>query len=120
MYIFGGWTKKPENDLHCFNLITHSWSEIPGKGDIPSPRSRFGMTLYGDQFYVFGGWDGNVFLDDLFSFQIETSVWTKIPNNFPRKIGQQLVCTWEDIMFVFGGNDGLQAHSDFYGLYLTD
>lgn len=120
MYLFGGWTRKPENDLYCFNMTTQTWSQIDPKGEVPSPRSRFGMAIHQNYIYIFGGWDGVAFLDDFFSFHILTSTWTKVGINFPRKIGQQLVCTWNDIMFVFGGNDGNQAYSDFYGLYLTD
>lgn len=76
-YVFGGCTSHPENDLYRYDITTNDWCKVRGEGQTPSARSRFGMLIKGDKFYVLGGWDGETFLDDMYSFNIRKYPYKK-------------------------------------------
>jgi len=118
MWLFGGFSNKPEKDLFCFNFTTSTWTEIDTTGEAPGGRSRFGMAYYADQIFIFGGFDGKLFLSELYCLNLVTRHWAKIANNFPHPLGQFSVEVYNNILLIFGGNDGLIANNNFYGLFL--
>ena len=47
MYIFGGWDHRTfYNDLHVYNRISNSWSEIKTTGSVPRARCQCSMVLF--------------------------------------------------------------------------
>merc|ERR1711976_649351 len=74
VYIFGGAHDYTcYNDLHCFDLETHTAEELierkkashPDTGKhFPSPRSSHGAQCYNNQLIIFGGWQGQGFSND--------------------------------------------------------
>ncbi len=55
---------------HCvlFSAVTMQWSAVEAKGDIPEPLSGHSATLFGSQIFVFGGYDGQTYHDQLYVF----------------------------------------------------
>jgi len=47
-------------DRYCFKR--QSWRLVPATGTLPLPRDRHVAVVFGDAFYVFGGFDGNALL----------------------------------------------------------
>ncbi|KAK8483433.1 hypothetical protein V6N13_104423 [Hibiscus sabdariffa] len=81
LILFGGEDakKKKLNDLHMFDLKSLTWLTLQCTGTRPLPRSNHVATLYGDKtLFVFGGASKSRTLNDLYSLDFETMVWSRI------------------------------------------
>ncbi|KAI0512305.1 hypothetical protein KFK09_012944 [Dendrobium nobile] len=81
LILFGGQDTKGRklNDLHMFDLKSSTWLPLHYTGAGPSPRSNHVSALYDDRFlFVFGGQSKSRILNDLYSLDFETMVWSKI------------------------------------------
>ncbi|KQJ86454.1 acyl-CoA-binding domain-containing protein 6 [Brachypodium distachyon] len=81
LILFGGEdTKgKKRHDLHMFDLKSLTWLPLNYKGSGPSPRSNHIAALYDDRILlIFGGHSKSKTLNDLFSLDFETMVWSRV------------------------------------------
>ncbi|XVF38664.1 hypothetical protein REPUB_Repub20aG0122100 [Reevesia pubescens] len=81
LILFGGEDakKKKLNDLHMFDLKSLTWLTLQCTGTRPSPRSNHVATLYDDKtLFIFGGASKSRTLNDLYSLDFETMVWSRI------------------------------------------
>ncbi|XVF62639.1 hypothetical protein PTKIN_Ptkin09bG0024500 [Pterospermum kingtungense] len=81
LILFGGEDakKKKLNDLHMFDLKSLTWLTLQCTGTRPSPRSNHVATLYEDKtLFIFGGSSKSRTLNDLYSLDFETMVWSRI------------------------------------------
>ncbi|XP_022760508.1 kelch domain-containing protein 4-like isoform X2 [Durio zibethinus] len=81
LILFGGEDakKKKLNDLHMFDLKSLTWLTLQCTGTRPSPRSNHVATLYDDKtLFIFGGALKSRTLNDLYSLDFETMVWSRI------------------------------------------
>jgi len=70
---FGGKSNKHYyNDAWSFDISTREWTELQCTGSIPSPRASHAAVLVDDLMYVFGGFTGKTFLDDLTALQLSS------------------------------------------------
>ena len=70
---FGGFGGQHDfNDAWSFNISTRKWTELQCTGSIPSPRSGHTAVLVNDVMYVFGGYTGKDYLDDLIALQLSS------------------------------------------------
>jgi len=118
MYIFGGMYKDTSagadkliflNDMHVLDTSgpVLSWTRVPQKGTLPSPRCGHRMVAFGDLLVLFGGGCGEQWdlkFADVFVFDTISHEWIK-----PKVTGQAPVCTFTVafsagvFLFVFGG-----------------
>ncbi|KAG2621217.1 acyl-CoA-binding domain-containing protein 5-like isoform X1 [Panicum virgatum] len=80
LILFGGEdTKgKKRHDLHMFDLKSSTWLPLNYKGAGPSPRSNHVAALYDDRILlIFGGHSKSKTLNDLYSLDFETMVWSR-------------------------------------------
>jgi N-acetylneuraminic acid mutarotase len=71
MYTFGGWngfSRKWFNDLHELDIDTRRWRRIEAKGDVPTQRTSHAAVVKDKKMYVFGGFSGETYLNDLYEF----------------------------------------------------
>lgn len=76
---YGGGTGRLD-DFYSFNFATASWEEVEVlSDDRPGCRENNGVVI-GDssRVYLFGGYNGNSWLNDLWMFDIETKRWSCI------------------------------------------
>ena len=70
---FGGWGGGDYlNDTWSFDTSTRKWTELRCIGSIPSPRRSHTAVLVDDVMYVFGGYTGKIYLDDLYALQLSS------------------------------------------------
>jgi hypothetical protein len=70
---FGGYGDRPYyNDTWSFDISTRKWTELQCTGSIPSPRRKHAAVLVDDIMYVFGGFTGTTYLDDLYALQLSS------------------------------------------------
>lgn len=56
------------NDLFAYHIPTQTWSHVDAIGNIPSGRAGHSANVWKSSMIVFGGWDGQKTLNDLYSF----------------------------------------------------
>ena len=78
------------NDVRFFNLTTRRW--LPPSTNSPSeltPKSRYAhlSSVTSDRLFIIGGQDlSNVWLDDIYVFDLRTQTWTQ-RREYPRHCG---------------------------------
>ena len=119
MYVFGGWIGGSQhgNDLHEFNFQERVWSKIECS---PAPpmcgRAGHSAVIMGNSMFVFGGFDGNIRLNDLHAFCYETRTWSEIRagGHAPSPRAYHSAVTYEGSMYIFGGFDGNHRYNELY------
>ena len=72
--VFGGKGAKGvvHRDLHALDPVTMTWYQGPEGGGAPN-------LVGGTKMFVFGGWNGTDFFNDIFILDLEIMAWSK-PN----------------------------------------
>lgn len=81
LILFGGEDAKRRklHDLHMFDLKSLTWLPLHCTGPGPSARSNHVATLYDDKtLLIFGGTSKSRTLNDLYSLDFETMIWSRI------------------------------------------
>ena len=83
-WLFGGDTTRDQtgvsNELWRYDIEANAWTEKGLNGAKPSPRGRMAM-IYDPSggLLMYGGWNAsNVFLSDLWRYDIATDAWTQL------------------------------------------
>ena len=92
---------------HLFPNIIHGQVH----GQPPSPRDRHSAVVYGNGFYVFGGFDGHARVNDLYKYDIDENVWSRIipstmSTGIPTPRHSHSAVVYQNAMYIFGGYDG--------------
>ncbi|KAL3760521.1 hypothetical protein ACHAWU_001856 [Discostella pseudostelligera] len=82
LYMFGGYGGGTGrlDDFYSFSFDTNKWEKVEVLSDIkPGCRENNGVVI-GDssRMYLFGGYNGSTWLNDLWMFDIDTQKWTCI------------------------------------------
>ncbi len=87
MFVFGGYNGKEHlADLHILDLESMAWQLcVQVCGDLPSPRRQHAMAAVGKNLVIHGGYDGQKYLDDIYSFNTDSRIWKKWPIIAPCK-----------------------------------
>lgn len=81
LILFGGEDAKRRklNDLHMFDLKASTWLPLHCTGTGPCPRSNHVAALYDDKtLLIFGGVSKSKTLNDLYSLDFESMIWSRI------------------------------------------
>ena len=68
------------NDLYTFEPDPDKYTWLLNKeiGESPSPRFDHTANFWNKKMYIFGGWNGREFFNDVITFDLEKMVWTKL------------------------------------------
>lgn len=117
LILFGGEdTKgKKRHDLHMFDLKSSTWLPLNYKGTGPSPRSNHIATLYDDRILlIFGGHSKSKTLNDLYSLDFDTMVWSRVkthgPHPSPRAGCSGTLCGTK--WYIAGGASKKKRHAE--------
>lgn len=75
---------------------------------IPCQRSLHAGAVWRSYFYVFGGYDGQRRVNDLYQFCFNKNMWTLLSNtNAPSARDRHIAVVHENHLYIFGGFDGV-------------
>jgi hypothetical protein len=105
-------------------LTYEAWSSVTGVFDIwselsssntPTPRTKFGYCIDGDDFYIFGGYDGTTELNELWKCDLSSKYrpWTQLTSGATARQTMSLVVN-SGKLYVFGGYNGTVNLNDIY------
>eukprot|EP00755_Sulcionema_specki_P023829 Sspe_Gene.79815::Locus_50150_Transcript_6_6_Confidence_0.400_Length_1386::g.79815::m.79815 len=111
MFIFGGAMRENAQDYNCPTATIHyyeftekQWYVREVYGDIPCPRSRCRGEIFNGHYFLVGGWDRKVYLNDMYVFNTDTFIWRRLSVHVPFGLIQHSVVTWRDKLLIFGGH----------------
>ncbi|CAN1164468.1 Acyl-CoA-binding domain-containing protein 6 [Linum perenne] len=117
LILFGGEDskKKKLNDLHMFDLKSLTWLPLHFTGTGPSARSNHVSTLFDDKMLlIFGGASKSRTLNDLYSLDFESMVWSRIKirgfHPSPRAGSCGVLCGTK--WYIAGGGSRKKRHSE--------
>ncbi|KAL5701106.1 hypothetical protein ACHQM5_026481 [Ranunculus cassubicifolius] len=117
LFLFGGEDAKRRklNDLHMFDLKSLIWLSIRCTGTRPSPRSNHVAALHDDRIlYIFGGTSKSRTLNDLYSLDFETMIWSRIKikgfHPSPRAGCCGVLCGYK--WYIAGGGSRKKRHTE--------
>ncbi|TBU34681.1 hypothetical protein BD311DRAFT_746594 [Dichomitus squalens] len=129
LIVWGGDTKtsskakpgdKQDDGLYLLNLVSREWTRVAVYG--PSPVGRYGhaVTMVGSKFYVFGGQVDGEFLNDLWSFDLNSlrtkATWELVEpvegSPRPPKRTSHICVTYGEKIILFGGTDCQYHYND--------
>ena len=65
------------------------WLLANETGEAPSPRYGHTANLYNKKMYIFGGWNGKTYFNDVVTFDLEKMAWSKLETGGPSPIPRQ-------------------------------
>ncbi|KAH7126888.1 hypothetical protein B0J11DRAFT_526702 [Dendryphion nanum] len=121
IYIFGGQVEGFFfNDLVAFDLnslqsSTSRWEVLlpnskegsvsSPQGRAPPPRTNHSVVTWNDKLYLFGGTDGNVWFNDVWTYDPRTNSWSELDciGYIPVAREGHSAALVNDTMYIFGG-----------------
>ena len=88
---------------------------------IPSRRFGYVSVVHNNKFILWGGFDGNQWLNDMYEFDFERRKWREIRarGQLPSVRSCPAWCKDDKYVYIHGGYDGVERKSDFYSCDLS-
>uniref|UniRef100_A0A3B4GIJ9 Leucine zipper like transcription regulator 1 n=1 Tax=Pundamilia nyererei TaxID=303518 RepID=A0A3B4GIJ9_9CICH len=115
LWIFAGYDGNARlNDMWTISLQDREhacWEEIDQSGEIPPSCCNFPVAVCRDKMFVFSGQSGAKITNNLFQFEFQGHMWTRIPTEHllrgsppppQRRYGHTMVA-FDRHLYVFGG-----------------
>lgn len=78
------------------DVDTLIWKEVQACGELPCARHSHSLVAYGDKLYLFGGYNGERALGDLYSFDVQDNKWAEV-----KTVGKGPYPRFSHSMFVY-------------------
>ena len=113
-YVWGGGTtnfhdrrekKALASNLHKYNPANKSWTQDKCNGTPPTSVYAGACVFSEDQLYLYGGSDGNEWLDSLHQLNMKTRNWKLLSSagNGPSRKGGCEMVAYQNKLILFGG-----------------
>ena len=103
LIVFGGYSAPNYYaDLHTINLETGEIKVVITNGEVPEPRSTPIIAMYGQELFVWGGFNGRM-LSDLHILHLDTMTWETKKTDVSGRTAAPFV-TYGDKIYSFGSS----------------
>lgn len=104
IYVPGGQlaSGQPSDILEAYDQQSNRWV---GLRNMPAPRSGYALIAFEGKLYLFGGWDGARYCDEVFSYTPDTDSWQQLTAMPTARAFADAVLVGQDIYVVGGEND---------------
>jgi hypothetical protein len=114
LYLFGGCAAVGRlNDLHVFDTLSLTWSELPSSADITGRGGPgFQVGSDGESLVVSSGYSGQE-NNDIHIFSLITNEWKQIPSDYrPRSVcpTSSVTLSGQSFMILYGGEVSPSDH----------
>jgi len=112
VYLYGGLTLDDEvnNRVIIYDPENPAWT--PNMGT-PVERIVSSSVSIGDNIYMFGGHNNEIFFGDLWKYNTVNDVWTQLPEGPPARRSHTAVAI-DDKMYIFGGENAAVIFDDLW------
>ena len=107
IYVPGGRlvSGQPTERMEIFDPLQNTWTIGPA---LPRAISAYALVAYEGRLFLFGGWDGEQYLDTVYVYSPDRNNWTEAPA-MPIRRAFAVAVAAGDKIYVLGGTDGQQA-----------
>ncbi|CAG9317695.1 unnamed protein product [Blepharisma stoltei] len=119
-YIFGGYSNTfgIMNDLIQFDLAKNplTYKKLSDLFNGPSSRESHSLCVMDGLLYLFGGYNGNAYMNDLWIYYPDDALWesVKAQGTTPTARSGHAASSQGDVMIIFGGKDSSGYLNDMY------
>ncbi len=91
------------------------------RGRVPSRRFGYVSVVHNNKLVLFGGFDGQRWLNDMYVFDFSTKIWTEIQarGTVPSVRSCPAWAKDDTHVYIQGGYDGVERKADFFALELA-
>ncbi|KAG2469679.1 RABEK protein, partial [Polypterus senegalus] len=120
LYVFSGGDvgAEPVQDvqLHAFDAVTSTWSQVNTQGKPPSPRHGHVVVAVGAKLFIHGGLSGDRFYNDMYSINTDHMKWEKVKakGDIPIGCAAHSAVSQGKFIYVFGGLSADGALNSMY------
>lgn len=104
LYVPGGCdaASSPTDVVEVYSLTDDAWREVKR---LPEPRCAYALAAQDDALYLFGGWDGERYVETAYVYTPDTDAWRELPSADVRR-GFAGAASLNERLYVVGGYDG--------------
>ena len=122
MVIQGGNPDSSDSKFYYLDLGTYAWTAVTATGATPHSTWWIHSAVeFKGKMYLFGGYDGTGFLNELYAFDLDTHVLTLMHTTgdapSPRRGCSALMIAGN--MYIFGGRSSTDVFDDLFSIELT-
>jgi N-acetylneuraminic acid mutarotase len=119
-FVYGGITNGDVflGDTWRYTFHTQEWDKIEYHNETNPPelRNEHACASIGSELYLFGGWDGKDFFDNLWVLETLNGRWTEWhPTMPPTARGAHSMVTYAGNLYVYGGIKSTPSPSMWFG-----
>eukprot|EP01133_Synstelium_polycarpum_P021128 gene21128-25382_t len=107
MLVFGGMKDTSfYRNVVAYSFSTRKWHQVSSPNNAhPHGRQYHGCEVVGRRMYIFGGYDGNAHLKDMFAFDLDTLIWHNLGSTCTNFIIRRgfVTASFNGCIYVFGG-----------------
>jgi len=97
----------------------YGWDKVKvlDEGRLPCQRSLHAAAVWNDSLYVFGGYDGQARVNDMYEYNFHLKRWRNTPPSMvtPSPRDRHAAVVSGNTFYIFGGFDGTSRVNDFWG-----
>eukprot|EP01038_Epipyxis_sp_PR26KG_P011891 gene11891-15909_t len=118
-------SSKPRKSYLNKDQTVIGWERVIAKStpasSTPCQRSLHAGAVWKNYFVVFGGYDGAHRVNDLHSFDFNSSTWRLMENiSAPSPRDRHVATVFENNLYIFGGFDGMSRVNDLHAYDLEN
>ena len=117
LFVHGGWNGMPNGDLHKFDTVTNEWTFIRIEGFKPQLCGH-SMTVVKDKLFIFGGFDGLIWVNNLYTLDpFKEHSWLEpVVFGAPVARGYHSAVLFNKHILIYAGYNGKYILADIVAL----